>query len=393
MNSMHPRAIRTARCLLSVSFASYLAAGVARGHSLGNEDADLTPPMLMEAEELKEVNDDFGGAAPVMRGVLDSVKIWSAGSTLTGCFYDGEPKLKAFFAKVAQEWLPGLSLRMDFGREPNFRDCNGPADIRISFSQKNGNWSFVGADSLRPEVVKNGASLNIETDGIPFDKLNRIRLRETILHEMGHALGLVHEHQSPEAHCGNELNWPKVYDYYKRLGWDENKVKTNFAQYYRDQRLRTTRYDRKSIMHYSLPEWMFKNGTKAQCYVPQPTEISKLDRTIVASAYPATAAQQNKNLQELARSAGSAMANLDLDTLQLAKIGERMAGSLKHFRHKLKLQFALASDGVVRRSVDPATLNPCSGNDLRLPAAPVSCGVAPDGSVLVIEVDPSAPGQ
>jgi len=31
-----------------------------------------------------------------------------------------------------------------------------------------------------------------------------------ILHELGHALALEHDNQSPEANCDTEFDWPKV---------------------------------------------------------------------------------------------------------------------------------------------------------------------------------------
>ncbi len=46
-----------------------------------------------------------------------------------------------------------------------------------------------------------------------------------ILHEFGHALGILHEHQSPVANCVNEYNWEFIVKYLSGPpnNWDERK--------------------------------------------------------------------------------------------------------------------------------------------------------------------------
>jgi hypothetical protein len=239
--------------------------------------------------------------------------------------------------------------------------------------------------------VKNGASLNIQTNGIPFERLNAPSIERAVLHEFGHALGLLHEHQSPAAKCADEFDWPKIFSYAeKNWGWDSEKVRTNFAPYVSDPRLRTTSYDKASIMHYALAEWMFKKGKNSRCYIAEPKTISATDRVAIINAYPAAVAQQDQELRRRAALVGTILARLNLDTSQLALIGAKLATNMKHFDRKLTLQFALADDGIVRRSGEQ-WLNPCEGQKLMISTAPlVTCGVAPDGSGFKIEINPVA---
>ena len=78
-------------------------------------------------------------------------------------------------------------------------------------------------------------------------------MRATILHEFGHALGLLHEHQSPNANCDAEIDWDAAYKIGAGIGWDKAQVDRNFRQLANTTVLNATEVDRKSIMHYSLP--------------------------------------------------------------------------------------------------------------------------------------------
>ena len=57
------------------------------------------------------------------------------------------------------------------------------SDIRVDF-QKSGSWSYIGADAIH--IPKESQTMNLGF----ID-------RGTVLHEFGHTLGLIHEHQSP----------------------------------------------------------------------------------------------------------------------------------------------------------------------------------------------------
>jgi hypothetical protein len=97
---------------------------------------------------------------------------------------------------------------------------------------------------------------------------------------------MLHEHQNPSASCDAEINWQAAYTIGKRIGWDQEQVNRNFRQLAHTDEFNLTDVDRKSIMHYSLPAELFKQGKDSRCWVPSNVELSERDRTFIARIYP-----------------------------------------------------------------------------------------------------------
>ncbi len=121
-----------------------------------------------------------------------------------------------------------------------------------------------------------------------------------ILHEFGHALGILHEHQSPVANCVNEYNWEFIVKYLSGPpnNWDEETIKFNMAPFGGED-LMMTDFDAKSVMIYSFPKEYFINADKSTCYLPgSNTEISATDRVTVNYMYPSDPAARVKNFEQ-----------------------------------------------------------------------------------------------
>jgi len=277
-----------------------------------------------EESKVPNLRSDEPFSPKVVEGVIDQFKLWQTGSTLKVCFFDGGASLRKVFADTAKEWTSNGSLKLDFGPSGNYYECNGqPYHIRVSFGWQNdpSNWSLVGTDAIRIRMSE--PSLNIGFARGMDGALAGPQLKFLILHELGHALAMQHEHQSPEAQCDSEFNWPTIYStYLQQHGWSRETVDNNLRTMSKGPRLRTTAYDRRSIMHYYFAPWMFKAGQESRCYVGQNTELSELDKRAFASAYPARGEEQVQLVRKRKEFASDLLATLQPSSEQRARLEE-----------------------------------------------------------------------
>jgi len=222
----------------------------------------------------------------ISASVVEKSKIWNEGA-LRVSFKGGSPSLHRLIAETANVWTNYGDITFDFGYNPinrTFRTWvpNDSSHIRIGFDYK-GYWSIVGNTSVDWSLVPKGQiTLNFEE----FDQGDLpTEWKAIVLHEFGHALGFKHEHQSPDSDC--DFDWPKIYTELAKEPnkWDEKKVDHNIRKL-QERGLMFSEYDKNSIMHYSLPFWMFKSGVESQCYTEKNIELSALDKKMMNTIYP-----------------------------------------------------------------------------------------------------------
>jgi hypothetical protein len=160
-------------------------------------------------------------------------------------FQDGTKEQKKLVEIIAQEWLaydPNLLFKFD-------AVSPAKAHIRITFKGKE-SWSYIGTTA----------------QSIPFDRptmtlvlVNNPREdKRTILHEFGHALGLLHEHQSPTA----QIKWNRP-EIVKDVDTAAN-IDSEIIQSYIKGQTDYTKFDQKSIMMYPIPSKWTLNGESAR---------------------------------------------------------------------------------------------------------------------------------
>lgn len=202
-------------------------------------------------------------------------KRWDSGRVLRVRFLDGDPVVQQRLQPFAHEWSKYCNITFNFGTDPD-------AEIRISFAGQ-GSWSYIGTDCLT--IAKDQVTMN-------YGWLTRTtadeEYRRVVVHEFGHALGLIHEHQNPVAN----IPWDKakVYAYYAGPPnfWTAQQVDVNLFQRYDQAQTQYTAFDTKSIMLYPIP----KDFTTGGFEVGWNTDLSPTDIGFISSIYPLPAPAQ-----------------------------------------------------------------------------------------------------
>jgi hypothetical protein len=195
---------------------------------------------------------------------------WTSGDTMSVSFIDGTDEQKALVRRFASEWVDGLAnLKLSFQNPPN-------TDIRISF-QYEGSWSVIGTTSKnvpKPEPTMNFGWLE---PGISDSEA-----RQVILHEFGHALGLIHEHQNPN----HAIDWNKPAVIADLSGppnnWDEETIQHNMFDVYPPNEVAATKLDSTSIMMYRIPKAWTNDGTSSEFN----DKLSETDKKFIRKQYP-----------------------------------------------------------------------------------------------------------
>jgi hypothetical protein len=198
---------------------------------------------------------------------------WEDPTDLKVRFLDGDKELQERVIRHAQPWTEAANVGFDF------RASDHP-DIRVSFRGR-GNWSCIGTDARRildPARPTMNLQLTLATAEEVFTR--------TVLHEFGHALGLVHEHQ---IRPGNPIQWNEAAVIRAHQGlWSEEEVRRQILTRYqsgtffnRSPKLTVARFDAQSIMLYPIRKEWTRNGFS----VPWNTALSEGDKQFLAAVY------------------------------------------------------------------------------------------------------------
>ena len=234
-------------------------------------DPCLTIDPKTRARERMLILNDEGEAVGIKHAVSHINTVWNpqqtvaqeTGSTLilTVRFLDGTLNDRERVRQIAPEWSQHADIRFEFVE-------HGPSDIRIGFDPNDGNWSYVGSEARGKTKTMNLESVS-----------DRI-----ILHEFGHALSLMHEHQNPTA----SIPWNEkaiIDEVREKWGWPEPKIKRNILTQLKVDHTNFTAFDPHSIMLYPIPN----RWTIGDFKTDYNTALSATDRWFIGKIYDTAA--------------------------------------------------------------------------------------------------------
>ncbi|MDA8746649.1 hypothetical protein N9M66_00375 [Litoreibacter sp.] len=236
-------------------------------HILGDAFAD---------EDFLEDNVDngltnIGTNTNVARGRNSVIpNLWLPGSTITISFINGTANQKRKFQKISTEWTRHANIVFSF--------VSDGGAIRVVFGGST-NSSVVGSRALRFAKHKPTMRLAVIADAKRISRLERT----TILHEVGHALGLIHEHQNPNA----SLVWDRelLISEYLRLvpNWTEEDIDRSIIRKADSIRYKHYRqFDPNSVMNYDFKPSLIISGPR----ISRGPRLSSSDIEFIERLYP-----------------------------------------------------------------------------------------------------------
>ena len=191
--------------------------------------------------------------------------------------YSGPKAQMDAVRKAFQEWKD-VGIGLEF-QEVTSRE---EAEIRIGFLQGDGSWSLLGSwEHLEfPDRSPHFRTMNFGwslTSEYGYD---------TALHEIGHAIGLVHSHKHPKS----PLVWneTEVFKKFRAQGWSDKAIRSNILERESFANVEGSAWDVNSIMHYwfepklvDAPEPYASNGIFPE------NGLSPDDKAWIKVLYPA----------------------------------------------------------------------------------------------------------
>jgi len=210
---------------------------------------------------------------PAPHMAIITAKSWPVGSHLKCRFLEGSPTQQAKVMHKVKLWEDHANITIEFVTTPD-------EQVRIAFQAGQGSWSAVGLDALNTQYFPaNAPTMNF---GWLADDTDDTEYERVVVHEFGHALGCIHEHQSPT----EQLKWNVEAVYAQFSGppnnWNKDTIDSNILQKYSADGINATIFDRYSIMLYQFPAELFLDHVAT----PLNTHLSAKDMAFIAQVYP-----------------------------------------------------------------------------------------------------------
>ncbi|MER6710290.1 MULTISPECIES: M12 family metallopeptidase [unclassified Streptomyces] len=236
-----------------------------------------------------------GLAAERLSALASGRRMWVNGTVLHYWFFDGDSD-----ASVIPVPGTGMTRRVSWAGTEEQRDVvrgcfrewqdlgigitfaevddRSEAELRIGFQPGDGSWSAVGREALP-------AGLHERTMNFGWD-LTAPGERATALHEIGHALGMVHEHQSPFA----GIHWDDEAVYAELAGppnhWSRERTHYNILRKLDPDEVNGCVWDPQSIMEFPFSSGLVLEPEQYRAGLHPPGTLSAADKEFALRWYP-----------------------------------------------------------------------------------------------------------
>ncbi|HMZ45856.1 MAG TPA: M12 family metallopeptidase [Chitinophagaceae bacterium] len=212
------------------------------------------------------------------RGLADNYYLWDNGKTLYVKIMNGSKKYKDMIKKYAKDWEKYANIKFEFVEVGN-------THIRVVLTGNDGGGNYSKLGTMALMVPQDEHTMHLDTTSFKTPEYTYT----CIVHEFGHAIGLMHEHMNPTS----GIKWDKnrIYASYKlNQGWDKAMVDAQLFKKYSINYTNGTKYDPKSIMHYPISRWETTDGF----HVEWNNSISEGDKQLISALYPKKGARVNE---------------------------------------------------------------------------------------------------
>ena len=246
---------------------------------------------LLKSGRLRISRKDLRSHMDKLKAAFIETTVWKKDPINIG-FLGGSQHQKDWVKHIVETKLqPFIKTKLAFA-DPS------QSDIRINFKSGDGAWSYIGNQAN--SIPKNQHTMNLgwidddqnyngqrNESSFPGGVSPYKNTGHVIIHEFGHALGMIHEHQNPKE---NPIIWNRdvvINDLKSSNGWDEAQIEINMFKKYGDavrcdageteyctaDNVNGSQYDKSSVMHYFFsPTWI-----QNKLDIPYNTKLSPLD--------------------------------------------------------------------------------------------------------------------